>query len=184
MNKKYKLTNETVIVNGTILYRIQATKDFGHVKAGDLGGFIGSEDNLSHYDNCWIHGDSQVFENAQVSENAQIYGYVRVSENAHIFGAARVYEYARVFGNAWVYSKAQVSGHVWLCGNAHIFGHAHVYGNACVSENAWVCGDAWVSGEMCSAHIKVILDSGIWNKVIIINEQYYLVSTTLKKVLM
>jgi hypothetical protein len=42
-DKKYGLTGETIEVDGHILYRIQALKDFGDVKKGDLGGFIEKE---------------------------------------------------------------------------------------------------------------------------------------------
>ncbi|MBB4077294.1 hypothetical protein GGR08_001625, partial [Bartonella fuyuanensis] len=31
----------------------QALKDFDDIKAGDLGGFIEKEVNLSHDGNCW-----------------------------------------------------------------------------------------------------------------------------------
>ena len=44
--KKYKLTEETIIVNDKSLYRIEALKDFGNVKKGDKGGFVENEDNL------------------------------------------------------------------------------------------------------------------------------------------
>ena len=54
MEKKYKLTEETINVYGITLYRIEALKDFGNVKKGDKGGFIEKEDNLSQYRNCWI----------------------------------------------------------------------------------------------------------------------------------
>jgi hypothetical protein len=44
--KKYELVSDRqIIVAGTTLYRIRALKDFGNVKAGDLGGFVRSEDN-------------------------------------------------------------------------------------------------------------------------------------------
>ena len=52
MNKKYELTNLTREWNGRTLHRIKALKDFNGVKAGDLGGFIEKEDNLSHDGNC------------------------------------------------------------------------------------------------------------------------------------
>ena len=52
---KYKLTDDTVtLANGTVLHRIRALEDFGRVKAGDLGGYIQSEDNLSHEGDCWV----------------------------------------------------------------------------------------------------------------------------------
>ncbi len=66
--KKYELVpDRQVIVAGTTLYRIRALKDFGSVKAGDLGGFVGSERNLSHEGTCWVADDAQVYDGAVVS---------------------------------------------------------------------------------------------------------------------
>lgn len=45
-------------------YRIRALKDFetllGTVHAGDLGGYIASEDNLSQEGACWVFDDAIV----------------------------------------------------------------------------------------------------------------------------
>ena len=46
MEKKYELTDKTKVYDGCTLHRIRALKDFGDVKAGDLGGWIESEKNL------------------------------------------------------------------------------------------------------------------------------------------
>jgi hypothetical protein len=51
--KKYELTNEKIKYGEKTLYRIKALRTFGLVNEGDLGGFVKSEDNLSHC-NCWI----------------------------------------------------------------------------------------------------------------------------------
>ena len=51
--KKYKFTKETVNHWGITLRRIVATRDFGDVKKGDVGGFIQAEGNLSHEGTCW-----------------------------------------------------------------------------------------------------------------------------------
>ena len=48
MEKKYKLTDETINLCGKKLCRIKALKDFEDVKKGDKGGFIEDEHNLSH----------------------------------------------------------------------------------------------------------------------------------------
>ena len=40
MEKKYKLTDESIKFNNRTLYRIEALKDFGDVEKGDKGGFI------------------------------------------------------------------------------------------------------------------------------------------------
>ena len=59
MNKKYELTDETINHYGVVLHRIKALRSFGDVKAGDLGGFIESEDNLSQEGMANILGVNQ-----------------------------------------------------------------------------------------------------------------------------
>ena len=79
--KHFKLrTDLTIEVGGKTLYRIESTKDierFG-VKAGDLGGYIEKEDNLSG--DAWVSGDARVYGDALVCGNALIYG------NAGVYG--------------------------------------------------------------------------------------------------
>lgn len=57
--KKYRLTGEKSEYDESVIFRIQALKDFGDVKAGDLGGWVESEDNLSHEGDCWIYDDAK-----------------------------------------------------------------------------------------------------------------------------
>ena len=70
MEKKYKLTDETININGRTLYRIEALKDFNDVKKGDKGGFVEKEENLSQISDCWVYGDAMVYNNAMVYGNA------------------------------------------------------------------------------------------------------------------
>ena len=138
MEKKYKLTEETINVGGTALYRIEALRDFGDVKKGDKGGFIEKEDNLSQSDNCWVYG------NAKVCDKAMVYGNARVCENAVVCGYARVYDNARVYNNAVVGGKAVVYGNAVVDWYAVIYGNAEVYDNAVVGGNAEIRGNAVV----------------------------------------
>ena len=64
MEKKYKLTEETKEWCGRTLHRIEALKDFGDVKAGDKGGWIEKEENLSHQDSAWVYGEACVSDSA------------------------------------------------------------------------------------------------------------------------
>lgn len=97
MERKYELTNETIFFNGLTLYRIRAVKDFADVKAGDLGGWIEKEVNLSQADDAWVYdyakvyGRAMIFDNANVYGNACVYGYAQVSFDAFVYGSARVY---------------------------------------------------------------------------------------------
>ena len=84
---KYELTSETMTTDdGVTLHRIRARKAFGDVKPGDLGGWIETEDNLSHEGDAWVYGNAQVSGNAQVYGNAKVYGNAQVSGNARVFG--------------------------------------------------------------------------------------------------
>jgi len=85
MNKKYELIDETQEWNGRILHRILALADFGDVKAGELGGWIEKEENLSHNDDAWVYGDAQVYGDARVYGNAWVFGDARVCGDAEIF---------------------------------------------------------------------------------------------------
>lgn len=64
--KKYRLTDETIDFCDATLYRIEALRDFGPIKAGDKGGFVQSDHNLSQEGCCWISGEAKVFGNAKV----------------------------------------------------------------------------------------------------------------------
>ena len=92
--KKYELTDETKVVNGVTLHRIRALVAIAAigVAAGDLGGWIEREENLSQVSgNAWVYGNAQVSGNAWVYGDAQVSGNARVSGNAWVSGNARVY---------------------------------------------------------------------------------------------
>ena len=82
--RKYRLTDEEIIVECRTLYRIQALRDFGDVKEGEFGGWIESEKNLSHEGSAWVSGNALVYGDAWVSDNAWVYGNAQVSGDADI----------------------------------------------------------------------------------------------------
>lgn len=149
MSKKYKLTDETINLNGATLYRIEALKDFGEIKKGDKGGFIESENNLAHEGDAWVSDNAHVYGDACVFDNARVYN------NAFVSGYAQVYGNAFVYGNAWLYDNTRVCDYAWIADNARVYGDANVcddssvFGSACVYDNARVCGDALVRGYAC-----------------------------------
>lgn len=86
--KKFELTTDRIEENGTTLYRIKALIDFGDVKAGELGGYVEKETNLSQYGNAWVYDDAWVFDNARVYGDAQVCDDARVFDNAQVSGNA------------------------------------------------------------------------------------------------
>ena len=108
--KKYELTTNTKMRFGRKLFQIKALVSFGDVAAGDLGGYIEKEENLSHDGDAWVYGDAKVDGNAWVAGDARVNGDARVYGDAKVYGNAWVSGDARVNGDARVYGDAQVSG--------------------------------------------------------------------------
>ncbi len=148
---KYELLREqTTTVKDRTLYRIRALRDFGSVKAGDLGGYVQSEDNLSHERDCWIADEAKVYDNARVS------GEARVSDTARVYGGAIVSDFASIAGHTQTFDRAQIHGHAKIAGTAHVSGdalvsdeasvldHADVSGQAVIKDRARVCDNAQI----------------------------------------
>ena len=84
------------------LYRIKAIINFADVEAGDIGGFVENEVNLSHEGEAWVYGNAIVSGNAHVCDHANVYGNAHVSGNAHVYDYALVSGYTNVCANAMI----------------------------------------------------------------------------------
>lgn len=149
MRKKYKLTRETKkFLDGTVLHRIRAVRDFvladgTKIRAGDLGGWIECEENLSHGGSAWVGDEALIFNKAWVGDDA------RVCDDARVYGNARIGGKVRVYGQAWIYGKTWINGGVQIGGKGEVFGNARIYGNAriCNIHDYAVFKNTWSSGR-------------------------------------
>lgn len=170
---KYKILYHTATeFNGRTIYRIEAIKDFGDVKAGDLGGFVESELNLDDEGDCWIYDDAIVCNCAIVKDNAKVYNKAKIMDYARAVNESKIYGHAKLLDGAFVAEHAQVYGHALIelacvMGNAHVCGYAHcfgcanvfddaeVYGNSVVTKNAVVSGEAIICGNSYIARCTI-----------------------------
>ena len=131
---KYKMTDETKEFLGRTLHRIVCVTAFADVAAGELGGWIESENNLDQSGNAWVSGNARVYGNARVSGNARVYGNARVSDDARVSGDAQVY------GDAWVKKTADyiVLKNNWSSGR---------YFTYTLSNKMWKVGCFYGTGE-------------------------------------
>ena len=88
--KKFELTTESITFLGRTLFRIKALISFGNVKAGELGGYIEKEGNLSHEGDAWVYGNAKVYGDAWVCGDAWVYGDARVCGDAEVCGDADI----------------------------------------------------------------------------------------------
>lgn len=135
-DKKFTVTNEFKVISfgSTIVYRIKALKSFGNVQAGDLGGWVEKEENLSQKGDCWITGEAIVIENAKVMDDAMIRCHAFVRGNAVISDQAVVTDKTVVYGNARVLGCSRIMSNGIVSGDAVVAGFSTVRG--CVTGNA------------------------------------------------
>jgi NDP-sugar pyrophosphorylase family protein len=114
LKSKYVLVQPTII-KGIKVYRVKATKDFGNVKMGDVGGYVQSENNLSKEGLCWI------YDNAMVLENAKLRGNARLRDKAVIEGNSIVEDISIVRDNSYISGSSRIKGCTLVSGRTHIF---------------------------------------------------------------
>ncbi|MEA4857909.1 MAG: hypothetical protein AAGU21_01060 [Solidesulfovibrio sp.] len=173
--KKYAVREDLSIQhNGLTLYQIEALVSWEAtsmtVQAGDLGGYVASESNLSQYGKAWVGPGSKVYGNAFVGGDALVVaGGGEVFDAAKAYGAAQIinaklYENARAFGtiavvDSEVHGNASVSGsgivvdatvygEVIIKDNARVHDGATVYGYTTLQDNAAVFNNSTVYGGM------------------------------------
>lgn len=127
MEKKYELTNETMCFNGVILHRIKALKDFPGVEAGELGGWVESEKNLSQIGSCWIAKEAKAYENAKIRDNAGLTGNAIACRNSTICDNALVTNKAVISGFTYIYNNVEISGNSVIAGEAVLYGKVKVF---------------------------------------------------------
>lgn len=151
MNKKYILTDETRLVEGRTLHRIKALRDFGgcfiKVKAGELGGWIQCEENLSHEGTAWVFDNACVMDSGKIVNSAKVYDTAIVRDKAVVAGTAVICKHALIRDTAVVLGHALVGGNAIAGGTSGIFGNAQVYGHAYIRGDAKVCENAVVTGD-------------------------------------
>lgn len=146
MRKYELLKNDIIEVDGQKLYRIRALRTFGHVVEGDEGGYIATEDNLSHTGKAWVGEKAKIYDTARVLDNAHVawaasvYGAATIMGDAKVGGFSRIYDSATVSGRAQVRGESHVFGSASVAGDAHVALSSRVYGSACVEGHARVLG--------------------------------------------
>ena len=164
MNEKYEIT-DIAHEKYPFLHRIRALRDIGsEVKAGDLGGFVESESNLSFEtgDNAWIFDDAiaagegyvdkgsilrdraVVCGCAYVSHGSEMSGDSRAEDNAYLRGA-KLSRCARVSGNGMVLQSPNTKTSPILSGNCAVYGK--VIGDVMLAGTAVVISDETISND-------------------------------------
>lgn len=75
MIRKYELLAAGAVRLGSReLYLVRALRDFGSVRAGEIGGRVESEANLSQDGDAWVAGDAWVYADGHVGGDEVVGG--------------------------------------------------------------------------------------------------------------
>lgn len=144
------------------VFRIQAARNFGMVRKGDLGGFIQCEKNLSHLGAAWVYDDAVVMDDAVVEDDAKVSGSSKVTENASVYDNAYVDGKSEISGHSQVFESARVEDSR-LDTKARAYGRTKVINSdlqsfSRVYDNAFV-KDSTLSGN-CEVYGEASIDRG------------------------
>lgn len=121
--RKYEWTGLTREFEGRTLRQIRAVRalELSSVAAGEVGGWIEKEANLSHGGECWVYPEACILEDAVVE------GDCRIADRAVVRGRARL------SGFILMDHDSQVTDNAVLENVCHLTGHTLIYGSAVIS---------------------------------------------------
>lgn len=150
--KKYEITDTAHPVYPE-LHRIRALRQVrDDVPAGELGGYVQSEANLSQgSDDAWLYDDSISRHEANVCGGAQLHGRTVAQDLALVSGSSTMY------GNAIACDSAIVTGGC-IRNDALVCGNARVRENPATHIAPVVTGQSVVMGDLSGS--VVVFDRG------------------------
>ena len=147
MERKYELTDETIICDGRILHRIKAVGKFVNARGGYIGGFIEREENLSHEGDCWVGGNAKAYGDSKVEGDALMCDYSVAKDHAVIGDNSLIEDYAVIGDNSLIFKNAHVVGNSVVGGNSVVEGNVFVGGGTRIGGNTLLLGEAEITGD-------------------------------------
>ena len=169
-NEKYEIT-DIAHEKYPFLHRIRALRAIGPgVKAGDLGGFVESESNLSYEagDDAWLYDDAVsagtafvdknsrlrdqavACERAYVSQGSIMHDNTRAEDSAYLRGAL-LERNARASGNSMILDSPDTGLHPCLSGNCAVYGT--VMGSIQIKGSAVVFGSEEIRNDSMDSYV-------------------------------
>lgn len=155
MEKKYVFDNEQVKRKAGVVYRIRALVDIPlhNVKAGDFGGYIETEANLSHEGSAWVADEAVVKGRGQVSGDVLVKDYAILDNTS-------------MSGNSIAEGEAHLMDSI-IGGNSNVFSHqANVTNCVLKGENIQIVQEARLQNVQDGGYARSVIISG---KAVLVN---------------
>jgi len=123
--------NKKIIFDDIEFTQVRLLVDIQEYKAGDLGGWVESIDNLKNPETGDIEGavlgNACIYNNAKVFNNAVVRDRAVVFEDAWVFGDAVVENKVRVYSNGIVKDNARVGSRCKVVKGGVVANDTHIY---------------------------------------------------------
>ena len=140
-NKKYELSDITMEFEGRTLYRIRALKNFSDVKAGDLGGWVETEYNLSQEGNCWIYNEAKCMDNSKICDNSTMHDYSEMYDYSIMRGDSEMYGHSEMFGYSEMYDYSIMHDNTIMYDYSEMHDHSRMYGDSILKDEEKLYGE-------------------------------------------
>ena len=135
--KKYELIKESkTIFEGREVYRIRALKDFRNVRAGDVGGWVCSYNNLSQEGNCWIYGNAKCLDHARIFDNAMII------DNSKMFDKSKMYDNSMMCDNSMMYNNSMMCNRAIMRNSSMMLDNSKMFDNSIMYDDTVMCNSS------------------------------------------
>ena len=161
------------ITECSVLYQIRALRDLPGVKAGDLGGFIETENNLSQDGECWVYPHSFIFGESRIAGNAKVAGFTKVYDS-EIYGSACIYGKEDLGGRGITVSDSTICGKAIISGDKIYISTTEVadwatIGDNCHIRNCQISGNTSIKGNRIQGEYNLRDTNGNVNYVSLTN---------------
>lgn len=152
--KKYEIT-DIAHPDNPKLHRIRALIDLTeNIHAGDLGGFVETEDNLDQEGFAWIGEDAIACEDSYIGGDAILADFAVVRDSAYVGNNAVIADHAVVQDNAIV-CGGYISGNSCICGSAILNSDEQTRCAPMIGDNVRVYGE--LTGNVVCQGSAVVL---------------------------
>lgn len=131
IKNKYEFTGaQKQLSNGIIVKRIRRLSD------GLLGGWIESEDNLSHCGSCFIYNEAVVYNDARVADDAKIFNNVKIGGQSDIRNNA-IIRHNVIVKNSFINENVDAAGNgciVNSCVNQMVMNDSYTISNCSINK--------------------------------------------------
>lgn len=195
-NKKYEFTGKEVIltskkyINNRLVIKEHILKQIIRLSDGLIGGYIESEENLSHSGTCFVYDNAMLCGNVIVTDNASVFGNAFLQGDVLLSGKSKVYENALLIGNikigkstsiygyAFIYSANKteeyinIYGYIQIYNNAVIYDRVNIEGSVSIFGNSFVATNTTLKGRISIGDKVIVYGSYIEDNIELTDRKY------------